>query len=260
MIVGIDLGTTNSLVGFWRGGEVTLIPNALGHLLTSSAVGVSDSGEILVGLAARERLSTHPRKTAAAFKCYMGTDRLLFVGDKGYRPEELSALVLRSLKADAEAFLGETVSKAVVTVPAYLSDAQRKAAKAAGELAGLKVERLLSEPTAAALAYGLVAGPQQDESTILVVDLGGGTFDVSILHCFEGVMEVRATAGDSWLGGEDFVDVIVGAFMAGPGKAAGVPPIKLETPAAGARRAAPAGRAGEAQAERSRECHVRARP
>jgi molecular chaperone HscC len=230
MIVGIDLGTTNSLVGFWRSGAVTLMPNALGHLLTPSALGVSDSGEILVGLAARERLSTHPRRTVAAFKRYMGTDRLLFVGDKGYRPEELSSLVLRSLKADAEAFLGEPVSEAVITVPAYFSDAQRKATKAAGELAGLKVERLLTEPTAAALAYGLVASPQQDESTILVVDLGGGTFDVSILHCFEGVMEVRATAGDSWLGGEDFVDAIVGAFMAGPGKAAGIPPVNSETP------------------------------
>jgi molecular chaperone HscC len=230
MIVGIDLGTTNSLIGFWRGGEVTLVPNALGHVLTPSAVGVSDGGDMLVGLAARERLATHPRKTVAAFKRYMGTDRLLFAGDKGFRPEELSALVLRSLKADAEAFLGEAVSEAIITVPAYFSDAQRKATKAAGELAGLKVDRLLTEPTAAALAYGLGAGPQQDESTILVVDLGGGTFDVSILHAFEGVMEVRATAGDSWLGGEDFVAAIVAAFMAGPGKAAGIAPFSVDAP------------------------------
>ena len=230
MIVGIDLGTTNSLVGVWRNGDSTLIANALGHLLTPSAVGVDDDGAMLVGLAARERLSTHPKLTVAAFKRYMGTDRLLFVGDKGFRPEELSALVLRSLKADAEAFLGERVEEAIITVPAYFSDAQRKATKAAGELAGLKVERLLTEPTAAALAYGLVAGPEQDESTILVVDLGGGTFDVSILHCFEGVMEVRATAGDSWLGGEDFVDAIVAAFMAGPGSAAKIPPLVRDEP------------------------------
>ena len=222
MIVGIDLGTTNSLVGIWREGKVTLIPNALGHVLTPSCVGVGDDGQILVGLAARERLTSHPARTAAAFKRYMGTDRLHFLGDRGYRSEELSALVLRSLKADAEAFLGEPVTEAIVTVPAYFSDAQRKATKAAGELAGLRVDRLLTEPTAAALAYGL--GVEGDETALMVVDLGGGTFDVSILHCFEGVMEVRATAGDSWLGGEDFVDAIVAAFMAGPGKDAGIPP------------------------------------
>jgi len=220
MIVGIDLGTTNSLVGVWRDGTATLIPNSLGHMLTPSAVGLGDDRSILVGLAARERLATHPAQTATAFKRYMGTDRLLFVGDKGYRPEELSALVLRSLKADAEAFLGQSVEEAVITVPAYFNDVQRKATKAAGALAGLKVERLLTEPTAAALAYGLTA--QEDEELLLVVDLGGGTFDVSLLHRFEGVVEVRATAGDSWLGGEDFVDAIVAAFMAGPGAAAGL--------------------------------------
>jgi molecular chaperone HscC len=223
MIVGIDLGTTNSLVGIWRDGAAELIPNALGHLLTPSAVGLGDDRTILVGLAARERLATHPTLTATAFKRYMGTDRLLFVGDKGYRAEELSALVLRSLKADAEAFLGAPVEEAVITVPAYFNDMQRKATKAAGALAGLKVERLLTEPTAAALAYGLAA-PEDDE-LLLVVDLGGGTFDVSLLHRFEGVVEVRATAGDSWLGGEDFVDAIVNAFMAGPGAAAGLPAV-----------------------------------
>jgi molecular chaperone HscC len=234
MIVGIDLGTTNSLVGAWRDGAVTLIPNAVGHFLTPSAVGLGDDGKILVGLAARERLVTHPALTAATFKRYMGTDRVIFVGDKGYRAEELSALVLRSLKADAEAFLGAPVEEAVITVPAYFNDMQRKATKAAGVLAGLKVDRLLTEPTAAALAYGLKA--EANEELVLVVDLGGGTFDVSLLHRFEGVVEVRATAGDSWLGGEDFVDAIVAAFMAGPGRAAGLPGVASNAPAIGALR------------------------
>jgi molecular chaperone HscC len=219
MIVGIDLGTTNSLVGVWRDGAVVLVPNALGHFLTPSAVGQGDDGAILVGLPARERAATHPALGATAFKRYMGSDRLMFVGRKGFRPEELSALVLRSLKADAEAFLGEPVEEAIITVPAYFNDLQRKATKAAGALAGLNVERLLTEPTAAALAYGLEA--QEDDELVLVVDLGGGTFDVSLLHRFEGVIEVRATAGDSWLGGEDFVDAIVKAFLAGPGAGLG---------------------------------------
>jgi len=230
MIVGIDLGTTNSLIGYWRNGEATLVPNALGHFLTPSCVSMSDDGQILVGLAARERLASHPARTAAAFKRHMGTDRLHFLGEKGFRPEELSALVLRSLKSDAETVLGESVQEAVITVPAYFSDAQRKATKAAGELAGLKVEFLLTEPTAAALAYGLTGAPDSDEKTLLVVDLGGGTFDVSVLHCFEGVTEVRATAGDSWLGGEDFVDAIEAAFMAGPGRGAAIPAVSSGAP------------------------------
>jgi molecular chaperone HscC len=234
MIVGIDLGTTNSLVGVWRDGAVALIPNSLGHLLTPSAVGLGDNGTILVGLAARERLVTHPALTAATFKRYMGTDRLIFAGEKGYRAEELSALVLRSLKADAEAWLGEPVEEAVITVPAYFNDIQRKATKAAGTLASLKVDRLLTEPTAAALAYGLNA--ESTEELVLVVDLGGGTFDVSLLHRFEGVVEVRATAGDSWLGGEDFVDAIVATFMAGPGRAAGLPGATSNEPVIGALR------------------------
>lgn len=219
MILGIDLGTTNSLIGVWRDGAVALVPNALGQLLTPSAVGLDDDGTVLTGLAARERAATHPALTATAFKRYMGTDHMLFLGRKGYRPEELSALVLRSLKADAEAFLGEPVTEAIITVPAYFNDLQRKATKTAGALADLKVDRLLTEPTAAALAYGLEA--QEDDELLLVVDLGGGTFDVSLLHRFEGVIEVRATAGDSWLGGEDFVDAIVKAFLAGPGAAMG---------------------------------------
>ena len=225
MIVGIDLGTSNSLVAVWRDGKHLLIPNALGRLLTPSVVTMLDNGEIAVGQAARDRLMTHPQRTAAAFKRYMGSDHMLRLGSRGFRPEELSALVLRQLKEDAEAFFGTTVEEAVVTVPAYFSDAQRKATRAAGQIAGLRVERLLNEPTAAALAYGLdTIRETGEEARILVVDLGGGTFDVSILELFHGVMEVRATAGDNFLGGEDFVDAIVDTFVAEVGGAAGIPP------------------------------------
>lgn len=206
MIVGIDLGTTNSLVAVWKDGGPRLVPNALGSFLTPSCVGIDTDGHVLVGEAARERLQTHPGLTAALFKRYMGSARVMRLGNRDFRPEELSALVLRSLKADAEAFLGEEVTEAVITVPAYFSDAQRKATRVAGELAGLRVERLLNEPTAAALAYGMHEG--QRETQFLVFDLGGGTFDVSILEMFEGVMEVRASAGDNMLGGEDFASMI----------------------------------------------------
>ena len=232
MIVGIDLGTTNSLIGVWRDGEAVLIPNALGSLLTPSVVGADDKGRIVVGQAARDRLVSNPAATASAFKRYMGTDRLIDAGGKKYRAEELSALVLQSLKADAEAFLGEPVTEAIVTVPAYFNDAQRKATKAAGQLAGLKVERLLTEPTAAALAYGFATG--DDDATILVIDLGGGTLDVSLLHSFEGIMEVKATAGDIWLGGEDFTDAIAATFLAEAGKAAGIGPFAENLPVHGA--------------------------
>jgi molecular chaperone HscC len=212
MLIGIDLGTTNSLAAIWRDGETVLIPNALGHRLTPSAVGIGDDGEVLVGLAARERLVSHPALTAAAFKRLMGTDREIALGKRRFRPEELSALVLRSLKADAEAFLGAPVREAIVTVPAYFNEPQRRATTVAGELAGLKVRRLLSEPTAAALAHGLQDAA--DEEHFVVVDLGGGTFDVSVLQRFEGIVEVRAAAGDSQLGGEDFVDAVVAGFRA----------------------------------------------
>ncbi len=212
MIVGIDLGTTNSAVAIWRDGRAELIPNSLGHVLTPSAVSLDEQsgGAVLVGLPARERQSTHPGQTATAFKRYMGSSRLTHLGKRGFLPEELSALVLRSLKEDAEAFLGAPVTEAVITVPAYFNDKQRKATRRAGELAGLKVERLLNEPTAAALAYGIhLAG---DQSQFLVFDLGGGTFDVSILELFEGVIEVRASTGDNRLGGEDFNEVLVEEF------------------------------------------------
>jgi molecular chaperone HscC len=211
MLVGIDLGTTNSLVCVYRNGQTELIPNSLGHVLTPSAVGVADDGSFLVGLPARERLATHPALTATAFKRWMGTDHTVTLGPRRMRAEELSALVLGALKVDAEAYLGEPVTEAVITVPAYFNDVQRKATQAAGRLAGLTVERLLNEPTAAGLAYGLQE--RADHSTFLVFDLGGGTFDVSVLEYFEGVVEVRASAGDTRLGGEDFVQVLVDWFI-----------------------------------------------
>ena len=220
MIVGIDLGTTNSLVGIWRDGRAQLLPNALGQVLTPSCVSIDDAGQVLVGLPARDRLLTHPAQSASVFKRYMGTEKRLNVGDRVFRPEELSALVLKSLKADAETFLGEAVTEAMITVPAYFKDTQRKATRIAGELAGFKVERLLNEPTAAALAYGLHKA--ELESQFLVFDLGGGTFDVSILEIFSGVMEVRATAGDNFLGGEDFVTALVEGFLASVAKSAGL--------------------------------------
>jgi molecular chaperone HscC len=220
MILGIDLGTTNSLAALWRDGAAKLIPNAQGDSLTPSCVSIDDAGQVLVGRGARERLLTHPDRSAANFKRYMGSDRRLTLGSRSFRPEELSALVLRSLKADAETYLGQPIGEAIITVPAYFNDTQRRATRIAGELAGFKVERLLNEPTAAALAYGLHRA--ESESQFLVFDLGGGTFDVSILELFAGVMEVRASAGDNHLGGEDFVSALVDAFLAGPGAAAGV--------------------------------------
>ncbi|MQQ36160.1 Hsp70 family protein [Pseudomonas sp. SZ57] len=211
MIVGIDLGTTNSLVAVWRDGSSELVTNALGETLTPSVVGLDDDGQILVGKAARERLQTHPEKTAALFKRYMGSAQEIRLGSANYRPEELSSLVLKSLKADVERAFGEPVTEAVISVPAYFSDAQRKATRIAGELAGLKVEKLINEPTAAALAYGL--HQKEGETSFLVFDLGGGTFDISILELFDGVMEVRASAGDNFLGGEDFDQVMVEHFV-----------------------------------------------
>lgn len=211
MIIGIDLGTTNSLAAYWRDGQAHIIPNALGENLTPSCVGLDEDGSVLVGKVARERLQTHPQMTAAVFKRYMGSEKRLKLGGKEFRPEELSAMVLRALKEDAEHHLGEKIEEAIITVPAYFSDAQRKATRIAGQLAGLKVERLLNEPTAAALAYGIHEAGQ--ESKFLVFDFGGGTFDVSILELFEGVMEVRASAGDNFLGGEDFVSLIYDNFL-----------------------------------------------
>ncbi|HET8554431.1 MAG TPA: molecular chaperone HscC [Rhodanobacteraceae bacterium] len=211
MIAGIDLGTTHSLIGCYTDNGPRLFPNALGNFLTPSAVSIDDGGHVVVGQAARDRLISHPRLSVATFKRWMGSDRETILGTHRFRPEELSALVLRSLIADAEVALGEKVTEAVISVPAYFSDAQRKATHAAGELAGIKVERLINEPTAAALAYGLDQEP--NGTRFLVLDLGGGTFDVSILEMFEGIVEVHASAGDNFLGGENFLDILEMAFL-----------------------------------------------
>ncbi len=215
MMVGIDLGTTHSLIGQFGADGPRLFPNALGEWLTPSVVSVDDEGHVIVGQAARDRMVSHPNDSVAAFKRWMGTPRETRLGSRSFRPEELSALILRSLIADAEAATGEKVTEAVISVPAYFSDAQRKATRAAGELAGIRVERLINEPTAAALAYGLQE--QSDGSRFAIFDLGGGTFDVSILELFDGVVEVHASAGDNFLGGEDFLDVLVQAFCSDTG-------------------------------------------
>lgn len=211
MIIGIDLGTTNSLATAWREGKAELIKNPLGEYLTPSAVGLADNGDILVGKAARERLLTHPEHTTATFKRYMGSANQTWLGDKYFTPEELSALVLKALKEDAEHHLQQEVTQAIISVPAYFNDTQRKATRLAGQLAGLEVLRLINEPTAAALAYGL--HQKEEESRFLVFDLGGGTFDVSILEMFDGVMEVHASAGDNFLGGEDFTNLLLDDFL-----------------------------------------------
>jgi molecular chaperone HscC len=220
MIIGIDLGTTNSLVAVWQDGKPVLIPNALGHRMTPSVVAVDKNNEVVVGLAARDMMLTRQEHAVAAFKRYMGTNKQILLGKRSFRPEELSALVLKSLKADAEAYLGEAVTEAIITVPAYFSDLQRKATRIAGQMAGMRVDRLLNEPTAAALAYGL--NLKTDEHKFLVFDLGGGTFDISILELFDDVMEVRASAGDNYLGGEDWVDLMVAVFLREAGTPAGL--------------------------------------
>lgn len=207
MIIGIDLGTTNSAAAVWRDGKAELIPNRLGHFLTPSAVSIDENGDLLIGLSARERQASHPDATTTTFKRYMGATRKTNLSGQQFLPEELSALVLRSLKEDAEAYLGEAVTEAVITVPAYFNDKQRKATQRAGELAGLKVERLINEPTAAALAYGI--HKLETESRFLIFDLGGGTFDVSVLEIFESIIEVRSSTGDNHLGGEDFNEVLI---------------------------------------------------
>ena len=211
MIVGIDLGTTNSLIAWYSPEGPKIIPNRLGKNLTPSVVSVDEEGNVYVGETAQERMSLYPDTVVSAFKRSMGTDREYTLSGRRFRPEELSSFVLRSLKEDAESFLGEEITEAVISVPAYFDDKRRKATKRAGELAGLKVERMISEPTAAAIAYGIY---EKKESTkYLVFDLGGGTFDVSVLDRYRNILEVRAVAGDNYLGGEDFTRMLEKIFL-----------------------------------------------
>ncbi|MBQ2284735.1 MAG: Hsp70 family protein, partial [Clostridia bacterium] len=205
-IIGIDLGTTNSCVAVMEGGEPVVIPNAEGARTTSSVVAFSKNGERLVGQIAKRQAVANPDGTISSIKRDMGTDRRVDVNDKKYSPPEISAMILQKLKADAEAYLGETVTQAVITVPAYFNDSQRQATKDAGKIAGLEVLRIINEPTAAALAYGL---DKDNDEKIMVYDLGGGTFDVSILEIADGVFEVLATSGNNRLGGDDFDNKIV---------------------------------------------------
>jgi molecular chaperone HscC len=205
-IVGIDLGTTYSLVAVMQGTTPVVLPNALGEVLTPSAVSIDERGVISVGAAARARATTHPDRTALAFKRDMGTNSSVEIGGKRFTAPELSSLVLRSLRADAESALGEAVEEAVVTVPAYFGDAQRQATRDAAAIAGLRVERIINEPTAAALAYGL--HQREREFRALVLDLGGGTFDVTVLEIIEGVIEIQGSSGDTRLGGDDFDEAL----------------------------------------------------
>ena len=217
-IIGIDLGTTNSCVAVLEGGEPVVIANAEGGRTTPSVVAFAKTGERMVGQVAKRQAVTNADRTIASIKRHMGEDYHVNVDGKGYTPQEISAMVLQKLKADAEAYLGQTVTEAVITVPAYFSDAQRQATKDAGKIAGLEVKRIINEPTAAALAYGL---DKEQEQKIMVYDLGGGTFDVSILEIGDGIVEVLATAGDTRLGGDDFdqriMDYLVNEFKKAEG-------------------------------------------
>jgi len=205
-VIGIDLGTTNSCMAIMEGGEVVVIPNTEGGRTTPSVVGFSKTGERLVGQMAKRQAISNPERTVLSIKRHMGTDYKVTIDGKKYTPEEISAMILQKLKADAEAYLGEKIEKAVITVPAYFNDSQRQATKDAGRIAGLDVLRIINEPTAAALAYGL---DKEENQTILVFDLGGGTFDVSILEIGDGVFEVKATSGNNRLGGDDFDQRII---------------------------------------------------
>ena len=204
-IIGIDLGTTNSCVAVMEGGKPVVVANTEGARTTPSVVAFTKNGERLVGEPAKRQAVTNADKTISSIKRHMGTDYRVTIDDKKYSPQEISAMILQKLKADAEGYLGESVSEAVITVPAYFNDAQRQATKDAGKIAGLDVKRIINEPTAAALAYGL---DNEKEQKIMVYDLGGGTFDVSIIEIGDGVIEVLATSGDNRLGGDDFDEKI----------------------------------------------------
>ncbi|MDB4802493.1 molecular chaperone HscC [bacterium] len=226
LIIGIDLGTTNSLCAVFENGQPRLIANAHGSFLTPSVVGILEDEQVLVGSPAKELRVTQPDRCSYAFKRYMGTDRKVKLGKQKFNSPELSSLVLRSLKEDAENDLGESVTQAVITVPAYFNDAQRKATKKAGEMAGLRVKRIINEPTAAALTYGFHE-PDADKR-IIVIDLGGGTFDVTLMEIFEGTLEIISTAGESFLGGEDFTDRLVATVLKTMGMQ--LEPAEMKTP------------------------------
>lgn len=211
MIVGIDLGTTNSLVGVYQDGQVKLIPNAFGDFLTPSVVALDDNNEVIVGKAAKERLVTHPDKTVAQFKRFMGTSHKILLGNSTYTAEELSSFIIRKLVDDAETFLGEKVDEVIVSVPAYFNDAQRYATKLAGKFAGINIDRIINEPSAAALAKKLES--EIDDDSFIVVDFGGGTLDISVVELFDNVVEIVSIAGDNRLGGEDFTGAIAEEFM-----------------------------------------------
>ena len=217
-IIGIDLGTTNSCVAVMEGGEAVVIANAEGSRTTPSVVAFSKTGERMVGQVAKRQAITNPDRTISSIKREMGTDYTVEIDGKKYTPQEISAIILQKLKADAESYLGQTVSEAVITVPAYFTDAQRQATKDAGKIAGLEVKRIINEPTAAALAYSI---DKEDDQKVMVYDLGGGTFDVSVIEMGDGVQEVLATAGNNKLGGDDFdkriMDFIVATFKAEQG-------------------------------------------
>ena len=218
-IIGIDLGTTNSCVSVMEGGEAVVIPNAEGNRTTPSVVAFSKDGERMVGQVAKRQAITNPDRTVISIKREMGSDYKVDVDGKKYTPQEISAMILQKLKADAEAYLGQTVTEAVITVPAYFTDAQRQATKDAGKIAGLEVKRIINEPTAAALAYGV---DKESDQKIMVYDLGGGTFDVSVLEVGDGVIEVLATAGNNRLGGDDFDKCIMDWMAAEFKKAEGI--------------------------------------
>ena len=211
MIVGIDLGTTNSLVGVYQDGQVKLIPNAFGEYLTPSVVALDDNDQIIVGKIAKERLVTHPDKTIAQFKRFMGTSHKILLGNSTYTAEELSSFIIRKLVDDAETFLGEKVDEVIVSVPAYFNDAQRYATKLAGKFAGINIDRIINEPSAAALAKKLES--EIDDDSFIVVDFGGGTLDISVVELFDNVVEIVSIAGDNRLGGEDFTGAIAEEFM-----------------------------------------------
>lgn len=211
MILGIDLGTTNSVCSIWKDGKTELIPNRFGEFITPSVVSFEKDGKILVGQSAKTRAALHPQESVKAFKRYLGTEKTYNFHGTLYTPVELSSLVLNHLLEDAQSYLNEKITEAVISVPAYFNNIQRKATKQAAELAGLKVEKLINEPTAAAIAYGLQDKPEYTD--FMIVDLGGGTFDVSIMEYFDGVLEVKASGGDNFLGGEDFTKILIDLYL-----------------------------------------------